>query len=50
MAGRQTYKGSFVPENIQKYKGDPRKITYRSSWERYVMKWLDKTTRKTLEF
>lgn len=42
MAGRQTYKGSFVPENIQKYKGDPRKITYRSSWERYVMKWLDK--------
>ena len=42
MAGRQTYKGSFVPENIQKYKGDPRKLTYRSSWERYVMKWLDK--------
>ncbi|QDH49044.1 transposase [Pantoea phage Phynn] len=42
MAGRNTYKGSFTPENIQKYKGDVRKITYRSSWERYVMGWLDR--------
>lgn len=42
MAGRQTYKGSFMPQNLQKYKGDPRKITYRSSWERYIMGWLDK--------
>ncbi|UIW11549.1 MAG: head completion protein [Enterobacter phage ENC7] len=42
MAGRQTYKGSFMPQNITKYKGDPRKITYRSSWEKYIMNWLDR--------
>lgn len=42
MGGRNTYKGSFMPQNLQKYKGDPRKITYRSSWEKYIMNWLDK--------
>ena len=35
------YKGTYKPKNIQKYKGDPSKITYRSLWERAVMKWLD---------
>lgn len=35
------YSGRFMPQNLQKYKGDFRKITYRSSWEQYVMRWLD---------
>lgn len=42
MSGRNTYKGSFLPENLSKYKGNPRNITYRSSWEKYIMVWLDK--------
>ena len=33
--------GIFKPKNWQKYKGDPTKIIYRSSWERRVMLWLD---------
>lgn len=35
------YKGRFVPINKEKYKGNYNNITYRSSWESYVMKWLD---------
>ena len=35
------YKGRFVPKNPQKYKGDPTKIVYRSSWELRFMKLLD---------
>ncbi|ASZ76390.1 head completion protein [Proteus phage PM2] len=35
------YKGKFLPVNKDKYKGDWRKITYRSSWEHFFMKWLD---------
>lgn len=27
------YKGRFKPKNPQKYKGDPTKIIYRSTWE-----------------
>lgn len=42
MAGRNTYKGKFLPKNIEKYKGDVRKITYRSSWEKYIMEFLDR--------
>ncbi|QPI17849.1 head completion protein [Pectobacterium phage POP12] len=41
MAGRNTYRGSFTPTNLEKYKGDPRKITYRSSWESHIMKFCD---------
>lgn len=44
MAGRNTYKGSFLPQHLEKYKGDPRKITYRSSWEKFIMGWLDCNT------
>ena len=36
-----TYKGRFQPKNPQKYKGDPTKIIYRSSWELRFMKYLD---------
>ena len=35
------YKGYFTPKNIQKYKGDPTKIYFRSLWERKIMKWCD---------
>lgn len=35
------YSGKFMPVNHQKYRGDIRKITYRSSWESWFMKWLD---------
>mgnify|MGYP003393522975 CR=1 FL=1 len=33
----------FKPNNIQKYAGDPSKITSRSSWETKLMRWLDKS-------
>ena len=35
------YSGKFVPRNTDKYKGDLKKITYRSGWERKVMSILD---------
>ncbi|AKY02013.1 hypothetical protein RCIP0032_00270 [Klebsiella phage RCIP0032] len=35
------YSGKFMPQNLHKYKGDFRKITYRSTWEQYMMRWLD---------
>ena len=40
----KTYKGSFTPLNPSKYKGNVNDITYRSSWERDVMKWLDESS------
>jgi hypothetical protein len=40
----QTYKGSFSPLNAKKYKGDISNITYRSGWERDVMKFLDENS------
>jgi hypothetical protein len=36
------YSGTYTPINPQKYKGDYKNITYRSSWEKKVMLWLDK--------
>jgi hypothetical protein len=35
------YKGKFKPNNIEKYKGDPTKIVYRSLWELKFMRYLD---------
>jgi hypothetical protein len=35
------YKGRFTPKNPQKYKGDPTKIIWRSSWELISMKKFD---------
>lgn len=35
------YRGKFKPKNKNKYRGDPNGITYRSLWERNVMRWLD---------
>ena len=36
-----SYKGFFKPKNPSKYKGDPTKIFYRSSWESRLMTYLD---------
>ena len=36
------YKGRFRPQNISKYKGDFRKIIYRSLWELEFMKQCDR--------
>jgi hypothetical protein len=35
------YSGRFRPQNPEKYKGDPTKIFWRSSWELKVMRRLD---------
>lgn len=36
-----SYKGIFLPINIQKYNGNTKNITYRSLYELGLMKWLD---------
>lgn len=36
-----SYSGKFSPNNPEKYRGDRTKITYRSSWELYIMRMLD---------
>lgn len=36
-----SYKGFFKPKNPAKYRGDPSKIIYRSSWELKLMMYLD---------
>ena len=35
------YKGRFKCSNPSKYKGDPSKIIYRSTWELKAFRWLD---------
>ncbi|UOX40525.1 head closure [Aeromonas phage GomatiRiver_11] len=37
------YSGKFRPKNLEKYKGDANKVTYRSSWEAWLMKWCDQS-------
>jgi len=37
------YQGKYTPSFPLKYKGDPRTIIYRSSWEYKFMKWCDIT-------
>jgi hypothetical protein len=36
-----SYKGTFIPKNPEKYKGDVSNIIWRSTWEQMVMKYLD---------
>jgi len=40
-SSHKTYKGRFKPKNPSKYKGDVTDITFRSSWELRLMRWLD---------
>jgi hypothetical protein len=35
------HKGRFRPKNPEKYKGDPSKIIYRSSWEFKFFRYID---------
>ena len=35
--------GKYIPRASRKYKGDPRNINYRSSWEYKFMLWCDQT-------
>ena len=35
------YKGKYKPVNVEKYMGDPTKVTYRSGLERTVMRYFD---------
>nr|MBC8550779.1 head completion protein [Candidatus Brocadiales bacterium] len=35
------YKGKYKPKNVNKYIGDPTKVTYRSLWERRFMTYCD---------
>lgn len=35
------YKGKFKPKNPEKYRGDPTKIVYRSSWEFRFFRFVD---------
>ena len=37
-----TYKGKYIPQNPQKYKGDPSRVVYRSLWERKFMVYCDR--------
>ena len=37
------YSGKFIPTNITKYRGDVKKIVYRSLWERRFMVYCDNT-------
>jgi hypothetical protein len=36
------HQGRFNPQNPQKYKGDPKNIIYRSSWELHFMRYCDR--------
>jgi len=36
-----TYKGKYKPKNPSKYRGDPTKVVYRSSWELKAMNIFD---------
>lgn len=40
---RNYLKGKYEPINRNKYKGDPDKVVYRSSYELAVFKWCDRT-------
>jgi hypothetical protein len=35
------YSGKFKPKNLSKYKGDWKKIKFRSLWERATFRWCD---------
>ena len=41
MAYTRVLSGQYKPVHYQKYKGDPRRIFYRSSWELGFMKYCD---------
>jgi len=38
------YKGKYRVKNLQKYKGDPKNVTYRSLWERKFMVYCEENS------
>ena len=36
------YSGKYKPKNLNKYRGDPDKVTYRSHWEKLCFLWCDR--------
>lgn len=40
--GKIPHRGKYKVKNIEKYKGDPDNVVYRSSWERAFFLWADK--------
>ena len=44
-----SYKGRYIPKNPKKYKGDSRRIIYRSLWERKFMVYCD-TNKSVIEW
>lgn len=40
--GKKWLQGKFIPKHVEKYVGNVNDITYRSSWEKRLMIWLDK--------
>ena len=42
---RNTLHGRFRPKNPGKYRGNPRNIIFRSSWEKDFMEWCDVSER-----
>lgn len=49
MRGEKYHQGRFNPQNPEKYKGDPKNIIYRSSWELKFMRYCDRNE-KILEW
>lgn len=39
-----THKGKYRVRNVEKYDGDPDKVTFRSSWEKAAFIWADKNS------
>ncbi|MCX8009244.1 MAG: head completion protein [Patescibacteria group bacterium] len=33
--------GKYIPKNVEKYKGNPNAIFFRSFWEYHLFQWLD---------
>ena len=41
MTGNKCSRGKYFVKHKEKYRGNPSNLTYRSSWEKYVMEMLD---------
>lgn len=40
---RKYHQGQYEPKNPEKYKGDPSKIRYLSSYEKHFFEWCDRS-------
>ncbi|MCX8008232.1 MAG: head completion protein [Patescibacteria group bacterium] len=37
--------GKYIPKNVEKYKGNPNAIFFRSFWEYHLFQWLDASSK-----